>query len=370
MIIHIVNSHLTRPGNFGVRSRYICTELEEQHFNFKCISRGGIKGSKYISLNIFGLIARGLNFIRTHIFRNFNHRKYETVIFENLVLRKLKKINIENSIIHLWDYSEKIIVYAHSQNAKVILEVPNVTQNYVAEILTQRPALSLTYFESQRVVEQRALLKADIVLAPSQFVIENAKKLSPNAHYRLVPFGFPPVKAKQHPLSRTSHLKLLFVGNVDERKGVPVILEALSLMPKLNFELRLVGRLGALPRKLFKNDSRISYLGFEDPFDHYNWADIFVFPTWCEGSAKVVYEAMSHGLAVITTKSAGSLIKHNVDGILMECGDAETLMLHLQTLNNSPALVKRLGDQAHFTARNRPWTKYTEDIIKIYREYL
>lgn len=369
MIIHVVNSHLTRKGNFGLRSRYICAALENANFAFRCISRGGgAQKEEFIDLTVFGFIARGLNFVRMRVFRKLNHRKYESYIFEKLVLYNLKKLNISDSIIHLWDYSEKIIDYAHRHNARIILEVPNVTQNYVAEILIEKPSLSLSYFEHQMQAEKNALIKADIVLAPSQFVIDNATKLSPNTRYQLVPFGFTEVVPKEYSRISSTPLKLLFVGNVDERKGVPIILEALGLLPNLNVELRLVGRLGGLPSKILKKDARVDYCGFGNPSEHYRWADIFIFPTWCEGSAKVVYEAMSHGLPVITTKAAGSLITHNLDGILIGCGDSKMLMQHLWNLANSRTLIERLGKNAQSTASKRPWSKYTQEIIQLYTE--
>ena len=115
-------------------------------------------------------------------------------------------------------------------------------------------------------------------------------------------------------------LNLLFVGNVDVRKGVPLILEALRDLEDLDFYMRFVGRNGGLPNSLLKNTSRINFIGFSEPSEHYAWADIFVFPSWCEGSAKVIYEAMAHGLAVVTTNAAGSLIKDQMDGMIIEEG--------------------------------------------------
>jgi glycosyltransferase involved in cell wall biosynthesis len=42
-----------------------------------------------------------------------------------------------------------------------------------------------------------------------------------------------------------------------------------------------------------------------------------LFPTLSEGSANVVYEALSAGLPVITTPSAGSIIQDGVDGVII-----------------------------------------------------
>ena len=370
MIIHIVNSHLTRKGNFGVRAKRICDALAKQNIAFYCISRGGGDNHQYHNFYIFGYVARLLNWLKLKLLRNFNHRKYDRYIFETLVLLKLKNLQIDGSIIHLWEYSSRIINYAQSRGAKVFLEVPNVTQNYICKLLTKEPHLSLSYFDQQMHAEKEAIERADLVIVPSDFVKINAIELAPKAKCILIPFGFPEVGSKNSLLDTRKELRILFVGNVDERKGIPTLVEALKLMPHLKCEVRILGRLGSLENNFFQHDKRIHYLGFRNPKDYYQWADVFVFPTWCEGSAKVIYEAMSSGLAVITTHSAGSLITHNTDGVLMEAGNSSTLKSILLRFSENPEIIRDLGEAAMITAQKRPWNKYTEDIIKIYREYL
>ena len=146
-VIHVVNSHLTRPGNFGVRAKRILRKLEEDGYSVCCISRGGGgKARNYYNLTIFGFFARLLNFVRLRLLKDFNHRNFERVVFEQLVLWKLRKLNLDGSIVHLWEFSERIISYVQERNAKVILEVPNVTQNYVEEVLKINPNLGLSFF--------------------------------------------------------------------------------------------------------------------------------------------------------------------------------------------------------------------------------
>lgn len=371
MIIHVVNSHLTRKGNFGVRAKRICEELEKRNVDFFCISRGGgVGSSRYVNLTIFGFVARLLNFVRLRVYSDFNHRKYERWLFEFFVLLELKGLPLDGGILHLWEYSEKLIKYAHSCGAKVFLEVPNVTQNYIAKTLLKLPDLRLSYFEGQMIAEKRAIEAADLVIVPSRFVFESVYEMSPESHIKFIAFGFPPCRPARKSARGQERLRLLFVGNVDERKGVPIILEALRISPDLDCELRLLGRLGGMKREVLKSDPRVEYLGFGDPASHYEWADVFVFPSWCEGSAKVVYEAMANGLAVITTASAGSLITHNQDGILIDAGDAVNLSKVLYGFSKSRALIRILGDNAQTTARSRPWVNYVHDIAGLYSTYL
>ena len=49
-------------------------------------------------------------------------------------------------------------------------------------------------------------------------------------------------------------------------------------------------------------------------------ADIFLFPSLVEGSAKVIFEAMASGCAVITPNS-GSIVEHNKGGFVVKAGN-------------------------------------------------
>src|SRR5207245_2483570 len=57
----------------------------------------------------------------------------------------------------------------------------------------------------------------------------------------------------------------------------------------------------------------------------FRWADVFVFPSICEGSALVTYEALASGLPVIATPNTGSMVRHGIDGMIVPIRDVEAL---------------------------------------------
>ena len=48
--------------------------------------------------------------------------------------------------------------------------------------------------------------------------------------------------------------------------------------------------------------------------EHYAWADVFLLPSVCEGSATATYEAIASGIPVICTPNAGSVIEDGRQG--------------------------------------------------------
>src|SRR6185295_9294711 len=75
--------------------------------------------------------------------------------------------------------------------------------------------------------------------------------------------------------------------------------------------------------------------------------DVFVLPSFAEGTSKSVIEAMAHGLPIITTNVGGSpdLLTQDA-GILVPPGDSAALADAMQRLASDPSLRKRMGQAA------------------------
>jgi glycosyltransferase involved in cell wall biosynthesis len=75
--------------------------------------------------------------------------------------------------------------------------------------------------------------------------------------------------------------------------------------------------------------------------------DVFVLPSFAEGTSKSIIEAMAHGLPIITTNVGGSSDLLTPDaGILIPPGDSAALADAMQCLASDPALRKRMGQAA------------------------
>jgi N,N'-diacetylbacillosaminyl-diphospho-undecaprenol alpha-1,3-N-acetylgalactosaminyltransferase len=75
-------------------------------------------------------------------------------------------------------------------------------------------------------------------------------------------------------------------------------------------------------------------------------SDIFVFPSaFPEGIPRVLLEAASMGLPIVTTKSAGceDVVEDNLNGFLIPVRDAMALSCAILTLVDQPELRKRFG---------------------------
>lgn len=131
------------------------------------------------------------------------------------------------------------------------------------------------------------------------------------------------------PQEREDGLRILFAGSVGLRKGIPYLLEALrKIKGKIPFICKMAGNLEIKPERIAEYSDVCKFLGRVSRSqiqDLYTWADIFVLPSICEGSAMVTYEAMSLGLPIITTPNSGSVVRDGIDGFIVPIRDIESI---------------------------------------------
>jgi glycosyltransferase involved in cell wall biosynthesis len=170
---------------------------------------------------------------------------------------------------------------------------------------------------------------------------------------------------------------ILFTGNFDIRKGVRILLEAIRKCRRGGADLRLnlIGNLGNGERCLEPGDS--------DFFTHtpfvlpeklalaFASADLFVFPTFAEGSSRSGMEAASAGLPIITTKNCGLPLEHGRSAMYVPVGDAEALAETLSQMLTNQALRESVGQNAMKTiTENYTWDCYGQRLASILNEAL
>lgn len=166
------------------------------------------------------------------------------------------------------------------------------------------------------------------------------------------------------PGPRPPIFRAVFSGALIERKGIHHLLEAWHRLDLKDAELWLVGAVHdeAKPHlKKFWRDN-IKVVGFKRDVENYlNQGTVHVFPSQCEGSAKVVYEAAACGLPQITTREAGDVVNDGVEGIIIQPGNVGELAAAILELYRHPETVERMSE----AARRRVVDNFTWDHFRI-----
>lgn len=168
--------------------------------------------------------------------------------------------------------------------------------------------------------------------------------------------------------------KLVFVGRFNQQKNLFNLLDAVDNM---DVELNLIGS-GELEdelREKAKNIkiTQVNFLGNilnENLPEKLNESEIFVFPSLYEGNPKALLEAMSMGLAVLTTNVKGirEIINHKKNGFLVET-DSASIKKGLQELLNDGELKEKISNGAKKTIEESfSFEKIIEKELNLHKE--
>jgi len=172
------------------------------------------------------------------------------------------------------------------------------------------------------------------------------------------------------PGERPPHFRAIFSGALIERKGVHHLLEAWHRLDLKNAELWLVGAVHEEMKPFVKKFGRsnVKVFGFTpDPEIYLRQSTVHVFPSQCEGSAKVTYEAAACGLPQITTREAGDVVEDGVQGIIIPPADIDALAAAIQKLYDHPEIVERMSHAARRrVVENFTWDHFRDRLLDAY----
>lgn len=221
--------------------------------------------------------------------------------------------------------------------------------------------------------EAEEWIHADYIIAGSDFVSTGLQKLGvPSQKIRVIPYGVDPKNFPYSPRSFNGEaLKVVFVGQVGLRKGVPHLLEALSRIEPQKIQAVIVGQVDLPTNILEKYDGVATFTG-QLPRDEvhklYQWADVFVLPSIVEGSATVTYEAILSGLPIIVTPNAGSIIKDDQAGRIVSCSNPDEIEAALRLYIDSPDTYHRHAAETLELAKLADIKRYQEELAQFFHE--
>jgi glycosyltransferase involved in cell wall biosynthesis len=204
---------------------------------------------------------------------------------------------------------------------------------------------------------RHTLERSSLVIALSEGWAGFLRGFAPRARVAVLPNSVPlPMAATASPEPG----RILFLGRVEEAKGVAELLEACALLAPRFPGLRLVlGGSGDLDR--FRR--RADQLGLGAHVELPGWIDaracmaelerasVFCLPSYAEGLPMAMLEAMAVGKAVVAT-SVGAIpeaIADGDNGLLVAPGDSAALAAALERVLSDTALRESLGRRARAT---------------------
>jgi len=205
---------------------------------------------------------------------------------------------------------------------------------------------------------------ADLILCGSDFVRESIAACGgPTEKCSVVPYG---VDGRFSITERYAHdgpLRVLTVGGIGLRKGSPYVLEASKALRK-QATFRMVGSVQSSAQHLLSASLEVTgVVPRSEIEEHFAWADVFLLPSLCEGSATVVYEALAAGLPVVCTPNAGSVVRDGIDGYVIPIREAQAITEALMTFVRNPNLLCIMGANARVRAGDYTLDRYQQRLL-------
>jgi len=214
-----------------------------------------------------------------------------------------------------------------------------------------------------RVIEKKYLRSVDGFILNSQTTRGVVNNLLENPKPELV--AYPPTDrfgeaiSEEEIITRATDklLKILFLGNIIERKGLHALLNALLVLPSSSYILDIVGSLSSDPeyakrmQDFITNNNLSSFIFLRDALDDdrirqkLKQAHTLIVPSSYEGFGIVYLEGMAFGLPAIGTTSgaASEVIEHGKTGYLIAPNDSTTLAAHISRLASDRNLLTELS---------------------------
>jgi glycosyltransferase involved in cell wall biosynthesis len=173
---------------------------------------------------------------------------------------------------------------------------------------------------------------------------------------------------------------VLFVGTLEPRKNVPLLLEAFArIRGHLDVQLILAGSRGWLDESIFQTHARLGLKGaahfvgsLSEPelATLYSHAGAFAFPSLYEGFGLVLLEAMACGAPVVSS-NAGPLPEVVGDaGLLLPPEDPSQWAETLARVLSDPTLAGALRSRGFARAASFSWQQAARETRAVYREVL
>src|SRR5712691_8830742 len=255
-------------------------------------------------------------------------------------------------------------------------------------------------------IEREAVRRSAAIVAASEIELDELRRLyrADAARVAVIPCGVDPMVF--HPLRQADAREalgrdqcerlILFVGRIEQIKGIDVLLRAMGVLfrryPDLRSDVCLLVVGGALDpgddapetekilelRRLVhehRMESNVAFVGSrgqEELALYYAAADVCAVPSLTESFGLVALEAMACGTPVVGTRVGGlqTLIEDGESGLLVPPGDDEALAEAIAQVLTDHRLRMHLAHGARDRAEHYTWQSVGEKITELYAQIL
>lgn len=319
-----------------------------------------------------------------------------------------------------WEYSQNIYIKLREIIEKYnvdIVEAPNLSgESFIYSFHKKTPLVIRLHTHFTEVIhfldwkwnldrnfscwfENVAILRSDLIVCSTEVHAKLvAKEIGiDNNRIKIIPLGISLPELTEEKRENFNR-KVLFVGRLEKRKGIQVLIQAIPYVLKKNSNVifLVIGRdtfassreigfsgpkelsykeqlINMLPNEYREKVQFLGYVSQKELEQYYRMCDIFVAPSLYESFGYIYIEAMSYAKPVIGCGVGGvpEVIKDGETGILVPPQDHLSLAEAIINLLKDSALRRNIGINARkYVEKNFTNEPMVERTLAAYRELL
>ncbi len=285
---------------------------------------------------------------------------------------------------HLYTFDSAgfgLMARAKADGLRIIHEQTIAPVALQVELLTEEQALWPRWEEATDLdnffgpfleVEREEWTLADRIICGSPFVMDGIRRAGgPFDRAVVVNYGVEThqrsaANNEKHACAMARPLRVLTVGTVSLRKGAPYVAEAAKRL-RGRAQFRVAGSIDLTAAGRTKMAEAVELLGIVPRPEMpalFEWGDVFLLPSICEGSATASYEALAWGLPVVTTANAGAPVEDGIEGFVVPIRDIESICAALEKLIDQPLLRQKMSFAARVKHQSLSVAAYGQRLLK------
>lgn len=193
------------------------------------------------------------------------------------------------------------------------------------------------------IIEKEIFKRADNIYAQSNYTKNKIEEILLYSDNNLLNISVvhPPLKFYRTKIIYKKDNYLIFVGRLDKRKNLKMLIETMNHMP--DRRLVIVGRGNHSSLEKIQKHNNITYTGEiseKEKIKLIQHAQAMIITSNQEGFCISIAEAMAYGCPVVSTRCGGpeDMIEHGVNGYLVDKEDVCDLMCKIRLLEGFPSI--------------------------------
>ena len=256
-----------------------------------------------------------------------------------------------------------VLLHLHAAQLHLFYEkLPSLLKSYTRWVFSKADRVAVLGFTSQKFVTET--LKVD----PEKIVI--------------ITNGVPSPSYERKPFSLTNgKVRIMFLGNLSERKGVSDLLEAIARSKGFSKNLAEAVFVGSGDVKGYEQKAKslgvsgyVSFTGWAEQKvaqELMATADVLALPSYDEGLPLVILEALGNGVAVLCTP-VGEIdhnLTHNKDSVFVTPGNVEEMTQVLDKLIFDSEFRNRISDNGKLLFEERySLESFSDSVAEVHQE--